>query len=151
MTKCLNDSMVEVLNSLRMRTDILPLCDQHYRTMEPALAPYNTDYSIEFFRCTDKFCHRCFGERIGYTTPKRGGAPVLAPTPPTRARHPRAQARRGASPRPQPAHLRTPRTPHVYRQPRPPAQSRDLRLPRIRLRRAGSKDVTHVAQTLPST
>jgi len=37
--------------------------------MEPALAPYNADYSIEFFRCTDKFCHRCFGERVGYTTP----------------------------------------------------------------------------------
>jgi hypothetical protein len=31
-----------------MRTDILPLCDQHYRTMEPVLAPYNADYSIEF-------------------------------------------------------------------------------------------------------
>jgi hypothetical protein len=87
MTKCLNDSMVEVLNSLRMRTDMLPLCDQHYRTMEPALAPYNTDFSIEFFRCTDKFCHRCFGERIGYTTPKRGEAPVLAPNQPTCDRH----------------------------------------------------------------
>ena len=57
-----------------MRTDILPLCDQHYHTMEPVLAPYNADYSIEFFRCTDKFCHRCFGERIGYSTPKRGDA-----------------------------------------------------------------------------
>ena len=67
--------------------DILPLCDQHYRTMEPALAPYNADYSIEFFRCTDKFCHRCFGERIGYTTPKRGDAPVLTPNQPTCDRH----------------------------------------------------------------
>jgi len=44
-------------------------------TMESALAPYNADYSIEFFRCSDKFCHRCFGERIGYNTPKRGDAP----------------------------------------------------------------------------
>ena len=79
--------MAEVLNSLPMRTDILPLCDQHYRTMEPALAPYNADYSIEFFRCTDKFCHRCFGERIGYTTPKRGDAPVLTPNQPTCDRH----------------------------------------------------------------
>ena len=70
-----------------MRTDILPLCDQHYRTMEPALAPYNADYSIEFFRCTDKFCHRCFGERVGYTTPKRGDAPVLTPNQPICERH----------------------------------------------------------------
>ncbi len=77
----------KVLNSLRMRTDLLPLCDQHYRTMEPALAPYNADYSIEFFRCTDKFCHRCFGERIGYATPKRGDAPVLTPGQPTCERH----------------------------------------------------------------
>jgi len=70
-----------------MRTDILPLCDQHYRTMEPVIAPYNADYSIEFFRCTDKFCHRCFGERIGYTTPKRGDAPVLTPNQPPCDRH----------------------------------------------------------------
>src|SRR5271168_2035942 len=76
-----------MLNSLRMRTDILPLCDQHYRTMEPALAPYNADYSIEFFRCTDKFCHRCFGERVGYSTPKRGDTPVLTPNQPTCDRH----------------------------------------------------------------
>ena len=78
---------LQVLNSLRMRTDILPLCDQHYRTMEPALAPYNADYSIEFFRCTDKFCHRCFGERVGYSTPKRGDAPVLTPNQPICERH----------------------------------------------------------------
>jgi len=78
---------LRVLNSLRMRTDILPLCDQHYRTMEPALAPYNADYSIEFFRCTDKFCHRCFGERVGYITPQRGDAPVLTPNQPICERH----------------------------------------------------------------
>ncbi len=65
-----------------MRKDILPLCDQHYRTMEFVLAPYSADRSIEFFRCTDKFCHRCFGERIGYTTPKREDAPVLTPNQP---------------------------------------------------------------------
>src|SRR5271156_4878760 len=70
-----------------MRTDLLPLCDQHFRTMEPVIAPYNADYSIEFFRCTDKFCHRCFGERIGYTTPKRGDAPVLTPNQPSCERH----------------------------------------------------------------
>jgi hypothetical protein len=70
-----------------MRTDILPLCDQHYRTMEPALAPYNSDYSIEYFRCTDKFCHRCFGERVGYSTPKRGDAPDLTPDQPKCDRH----------------------------------------------------------------
>jgi len=40
--------------------------------MEIALAPYNADYSIEFFRCTEKFCHRCFGERNGYSTPQAG-------------------------------------------------------------------------------
>lgn len=70
-----------------MRMDILPLCDQHFRTMEPALAPYNSDYSVEFFRCTDKFCHRCFGERVGYITPKRGDAPVLTPNQPNCDRH----------------------------------------------------------------
>jgi len=43
-----------------MRIDILPLCDKHYRTMEAHVAPYMADYSIEFFRCTEKFCQRCF-------------------------------------------------------------------------------------------
>src|SRR5207249_6604418 len=42
-----------------MRTDILLLCDKHYRTMEPCIAPFSADYSIEFFRRTDEFCHRC--------------------------------------------------------------------------------------------
>ena len=70
-----------------MRSDILPLCDQHYRTMELTLAPYNADYSIAFFRCTDKFCHRCFGERVGYVTPRRGEPPVLTPGQPTCERH----------------------------------------------------------------
>ena len=79
--------MLWVLNSLRMRTDILPLCDQHFRTMEFVLAPYSADRSIEFFRCTDKFCHRCFGERTGYTTPKREDTPILTPNQPVCDRH----------------------------------------------------------------
>lgn len=70
-----------------MRSDILPLCDQHYRTMELALAPYSAAYSIDFFRCTDRFCHRCFGERVGYITPKHGEAPVLTPGQPMCDRH----------------------------------------------------------------
>ena len=76
-----------MLHSLRMRTDILPLCDQHYRTMEPALAPYNANYCIAFFRCTDKFCHRCFGERVGYITPQRGDSPPLTLNQPACERH----------------------------------------------------------------
>ena len=65
-----------------MRTDILPLCDKHFRTMESCVAPYNADYFIEFFRCTEKFCGRCFGERVGYITPKRGEDPVVTPNQP---------------------------------------------------------------------
>ena len=65
-----------------MRTDILPLCDKHFRTMEACLAPYNADYFIEFFRCTEKFCGRCFGERVGYITPKRGEDPTVTPNQP---------------------------------------------------------------------
>jgi hypothetical protein len=70
-----------------MRTDVLPLCDRHYRTMEACLAPYNADYSIDFFRCTDKFCQRCFGERVGCVTPKRDAPPVLTPGQPRCERH----------------------------------------------------------------
>ena len=65
-----------------MRSDILPLCDQHFRTMEPCLAPHNADYSIDYFRCTEKFCGRCFGERTGYVVPKRDQPPVIAPNQP---------------------------------------------------------------------
>ena len=61
-----------------MRTDILPLCDKHFRTMEFRIAPFSADYSIEFFACTDKFCHRCFGERLGYCTPVQGRAPTVS-------------------------------------------------------------------------
>ena len=65
-----------------MRVDILPLCDKHYRAMEPCVAPYSPDYSIDFFRCTDRFCGRCFGERVGYVTPKRDDPPIVAPNQP---------------------------------------------------------------------
>jgi hypothetical protein len=70
-----------------MRTDILPLCDKHYRTMEPCIAPFSADYSIEFFRCTDKFCHRCFSERLGYVTPKRGEPPLFSSDQPRCDQH----------------------------------------------------------------
>jgi len=70
-----------------MRTDILPLCDKHYRTMEPLLAPYNADRSIDFFRCTEKFCSRCFGERVGYVTPQRDLPPILTSGQPQCDRH----------------------------------------------------------------
>src|ERR1700726_1213305 len=52
-----------------------------------------------------------------------------------------SQAWRRTRPNPQPAHLRPSRTPHVHHQPRPPAQSRDLRVPGIRLQRARGADV----------
>ncbi len=61
-----------------MRTDILPLCDKHFRAMEPSTAPFSQDYSIEFFRCTAEFCRRCFSERLGYVTPKWGEPPLVS-------------------------------------------------------------------------
>ena len=61
-----------------MRTDILPLCDKHFRTMEFSIAPFSADYSVEFFRCTAPFCHRCFSERLGYVTPVRGEPPTFS-------------------------------------------------------------------------
>jgi hypothetical protein len=70
-----------------MRTDLLPLCDNHHRTMEASVAPFNADYSIEFFRCTEKFCGRCFSERLGYVTPKKGEAPVVSHDQPRCERH----------------------------------------------------------------
>jgi hypothetical protein len=85
-----NDSVIEEISylsrrvsyGLSMRSDILPLCDKHYRTMEACVAPYSNDYSLEFFRCTGQFCHRCFSERLGYVTPKRGEPPLVAPDQP---------------------------------------------------------------------
>jgi len=60
-----------------MRTDVLPLGDEHFRTMQHCLALFSIDHSIEFFRCTAQFCHRCFSERLGYVTPKRGEPPLV--------------------------------------------------------------------------
>jgi hypothetical protein len=65
-----------------MRTDLLPLCDKHFRTMEACMAPYSPDYSIDFFRCTEKFCGRCFGERVGYAMPRRDNVPDIVPNQP---------------------------------------------------------------------
>jgi len=70
-----------------VRTDLLPLCDKHFRTMEFLLAPFNADYSIEFFRCTEKFCGRCFSERIGYVTPARGESPIVTHDQPKCEKH----------------------------------------------------------------
>jgi hypothetical protein len=70
-----------------MRTDLLPLCDKHHRTMEASVAPFNADYSIEFFRCTEKFCGRCFSERLGYVTPQKGEAPVVSHDQPRCEKH----------------------------------------------------------------
>jgi len=64
--------------ALAMRTDILPLCDKHYRTMELCYAPFSRDYSIEFFKCTAPFCQRCFSERLGYVALSRGGPPHIS-------------------------------------------------------------------------
>jgi hypothetical protein len=61
-----------------MRSDILPLCDKHFRAMEPASAPFSADYSIHYFRCTAQFCRRCFSERLGYVTPTWGGPPQFS-------------------------------------------------------------------------
>lgn len=65
-----------------MRMDLLPLCDKHFRTMELLFAPYSPDYSIDFFRCTEKFCGRSFGERVGYVNNKRDQPPEIAPNQP---------------------------------------------------------------------
>jgi len=55
--------------------------------MEFLLAPFNADYSIEFFRCTEKFCGRCFSERIGYVTPARGESPIVTHDQPKCEKH----------------------------------------------------------------
>ncbi|MDP9159386.1 MAG: hypothetical protein M3O09_04045 [Acidobacteriota bacterium] len=70
-----------------MRTDILPLCDKHYRTMEFSLAPFSVNYSIEFFRCTDRFCHRCFHEALGYVTPVKDAEPIVLVNQPKCEKH----------------------------------------------------------------
>ena len=70
-----------------MRKDILPLCDKHHRTMEFCLAPFSSSHSVEFFRCTDKFCHRCFSESLGYVTPVRDEEPLISKDQPRCERH----------------------------------------------------------------
>jgi hypothetical protein len=56
--------------------------------MEASIAPFSADYSIEFFRCTEKFCGRCFSERLGYVTPQRGDvAPIVPHDQPKCERH----------------------------------------------------------------
>jgi hypothetical protein len=72
-----------------MRCDILPLCDKHYRAMERATAPFSADYSIDYFRCTAQFCHRCFSERLGYVTPLWGQPPQFIPQQPRCGYHSR--------------------------------------------------------------
>ena len=70
-----------------MRKDILPLCDKHYRTMEFCLAPLTASHSVEYFRCTEKFCPRCFSESLGYVTPIRDDEPILTREQPRCERH----------------------------------------------------------------
>ena len=70
-----------------MRSDILPLCDRHFRTMEFFVAPFSADYSIEFLRCSEKFYGRCFSERLGYVLPKRDESPVVQPEQPQCEKH----------------------------------------------------------------
>jgi hypothetical protein len=70
-----------------MRSDILPLCDHHFRAMEFFIAPFNADYSVEFFRCPENYCGRCFSERLGYVLPKRDEAPVVDPAQPRCQKH----------------------------------------------------------------
>jgi len=55
--------------------------------MEFLLAPFNVNYSVEFFRCTDKFCQRCFSESLGYVTPRREQAPIVTPDQPICEKH----------------------------------------------------------------
>src|SRR5579885_2180181 len=70
-----------------MRSDILPLCDRHFRAMEFCVAPFSVDYSIEFFRCSEKFCGRCFSERLGYVMPKRDEPPLVEAGQPRCEKH----------------------------------------------------------------
>jgi hypothetical protein len=46
--------------------------------MELCIVPFSPEYSIEFFRCTERFCDRCFSEKLGYATPLKNGAPVIS-------------------------------------------------------------------------
>src|SRR5258708_5485607 len=117
--------MFSVLNSL-------PHADGHPASLRPALPHHGARTSSLQCRLFDRILslHR----------------QVLPPLLRRAHRLHHAQARRRASPNPQPAHLRSPRTPHVHHQPRPPAQSRNLRLPRIRLQRTGGADISRVVR-----
>jgi hypothetical protein len=55
--------------------------------MEFFIAPFSADYSIEFFRCSEKFCGRCFSERLGYILPKKDDSPVIRPDQPICEKH----------------------------------------------------------------
>src|SRR3954452_12213337 len=104
-----------------MRTDILPLCDKHYRAMEPSTAPLSADYAIEFFRCTAEFCRRCFSERLGYVAPKWGEPPNVSPNQPR---------------------LRLPQPAHVHFRPGPAAKLDSICLPRASLsRKTGTETI----------
>jgi len=55
--------------------------------MEFSARPINVNYSVEFFRCTEKFCHRCFSESLGYATPRRDEAPQVSSDQPRYDKH----------------------------------------------------------------
>jgi hypothetical protein len=55
--------------------------------MEFCLAPFSRSHSVEFFRCTDKFCQRCFSESLGYVTPIRDNEPAILENQPKCERH----------------------------------------------------------------
>jgi hypothetical protein len=50
--------------------------------MELCIAPFSSEYSVEYFKCTAQFCRRCFNERLGYVIPQRGTAPTIAANQP---------------------------------------------------------------------
>jgi len=56
--------------------------------MEFLLAPFSVNRSVEFFRCTEKFCHRCFSESLGYVTPlKDEQTPLVSRDQPNCEKH----------------------------------------------------------------
>src|ERR1700730_7842048 len=113
--------MSSVLNSL-------PHADGHPASLRPALPHYGARTGSLQCRLFDRILslHR----------------QVLPPLFRRAHRLHHAQAWRRTCPDSEPAHLRSPRAAEVYPQPRPPAQSRALRLPRIRLQRACGANVS---------
>ena len=59
-----------------MRSDMLPLCDKDYATMEVRIAPLSADSCVEFCHCQNKWCSRCYSEVLGYVTPVKGERPT---------------------------------------------------------------------------